>query len=314
MQKSCEVHSERQADWRCEKCKQCFCQSCIDEAADVFDPIATRCPSCRGRCHRTSDSNSEPVAAQHRVHVPAIVEGGASLHLAEQTHADLKDKSWLDILKGSFAYPVRNDNWWALVVAVAFFILADWLLSFAPLLGLFFTVFFAGYFCSYWISIVLHTMNGDMDLPLWPDFNEDGIMGPLFRFVVPTLFAIGPSIIASFWFRAPVVGTFLLYGGLVILPMMLLSAIVLNNTLAANPLVAIPAALNVPGPYLSVVGMFVLCSILLQISIWIGSNTGFLGGVLIRYANLYLSVLAMHVLGLFYFRYSNEIGWFPDKD
>lgn len=314
MQKVCQVHPQVEAVWQCEKCAQCHCQACIDNADGVFDPITTRCPSCRGRCLRLAAGEPATVASGtlHRSNMPAVAYGGAGLHLAEQARVEMKGKSWTEILLNSFAYPVRNDNWWALVVAMVFFIGVDFIKGFSFLLAAFFTVFFAGYICSYWISITRHTIQGDMDLPLWPDFNEDGIARPLFMFFVPTIFAVGPGIAVAYWYRAPVMGNVLLYAGLALLPMMMLAAIVLNNPLAANPVLAVPATFRVPGPYLSVVGMFVLSTVLLQIATWVGLKLGFVGNLLIRYANLYFSVLTMHVLGLFYFRYSNEISWYED--
>ena len=94
--------------------------------------------------------------------------------------------------------------------------------------------------------------------------------------------------------------------------MMLLSAVILNAPLAANPLLAAPAIVRTFRPYIGVLLIFASALLLLHWASSVGRLFGTFGHFLVRYVTFYAWVLAMHVLGLFYGRFEKEIGWFQD--
>ena len=65
--------------------------------------------------------------------------------------------NFLQRIPGTFVYPFKGDGWISLIAGGVFFFLPDLLARFS-FIGIFVSVFLAGYYCAFMLSFAIHTL------------------------------------------------------------------------------------------------------------------------------------------------------------
>jgi hypothetical protein len=193
-----------------------------------------------------------------------------------------------------------------------FFTITGFLSSFSFIIAL----FASGYLCAYLQKIVQSSALGDENMPTWPDVSEFGqeVVQPALQYLGSFVLCLGPGVLCLT--LAPPAfkpyGYLLLALGSVYLPMALLAVVMYDSLAAVNPRLVIPSILRAPSAYAGVcaglalvVGVEFLVdalSDLLRIPI--------LSSIVLQLVGLYFQVVAMRILGLFYYTQQERLRWF----
>jgi hypothetical protein len=220
--------------------------------------------------------------------------------------------SFPTLLAGAFAYPFKRDGIVLIIGGTLFLAITSLLSSFFFLIAL----FASGYLCAYLQKIIQSSALGDESMPSWPDLSGLGpeVVQPALQYLGTFVFCLGPGIL---WFMlAPseykLCGYLLLALGGLYLPMALLAVAMFDSLAAVNPMLVIPSIFRVPAAYAGVcVGMAAVMGVghivdvladLIRIPILSSIGFGLLG--------LYFQVVAMRILGLFYYTQQERLRWF----
>ena len=177
-------------------------------------------------------------------------------------------------------------------------------------------VFALGYLCAYLQKLVQSSALGDENMPAWPDLSEVGqeIVQPALQYLGSFVLCLGPGILclrlAPADFKA--YGYLLLGLGSLYLPMALLAVAMYDSLAAVDPMLVIRSILRAPSAYAGVcAGMAVVVGVeflvetlsgLMRIPILSSIGSGLVG--------LYFQVIAMRILGLFYYTQQERLRWF----
>jgi hypothetical protein len=98
-------------------------------------------------------------------------------------------------IRDSFVYPVKGQGLLILFIGSAFAVICG-LLSFAPLLGGFISLFASAFFLVFFRDITVATMDGNDNLPNWPDISDpwNSVIQPAFTLLLGILVTFLPLI------------------------------------------------------------------------------------------------------------------------
>lgn len=185
-----------------------------------------------------------------------------------------------------------------------------------------------GRFLAYLELVLESSSRGDSHHPRWPVWDVFELLAPWARLL--TSLAVGlivpVSVAIVYWVFAGNLNPMdeLWIGGLLLMGIsyaaMAYAAIVLHgDPMAANPLTILGAIRRVGlGPSMRVTAVVgVLLATVVGGAVALFFLPGFLLPVLLTYpywvATLYLLMVAARVLGVFYHRHAEALGWFPDR-
>ena len=258
-----------------------------------------------------------PIPVPVRIAVAVKTTGGAAAParvVPMAAAAPGKDSSYFEHLLGVWQYPWRGDGLILLVAGTAFFVVVDFLASFAAIVGIFGT----GYLMAYVQKIINSSGLGDAQLPNWPEvtnFLED-ILTPLFQMLGVAAFCLGPGLLALFASGANPVGRPMSYGllgaGFLYLPMAILAVSMHDSLTALNPIAVVTSIARVPLDYLLLCGVLLaLVAIAFALELVLGKiPVPLLPGILTHFASLYCLTVAWRSVGLLHFANQRRLGWF----
>lgn len=285
---ACRNHPEKAAEAICSRCAAEFCADCV-KTHRVGNQLLEFCPLCGGRCGP---------------------KGATSQSFARG------EENFYSRLPSVFVAPFRGNGPIILIGGTIFFGLLN-IAGFLPFIGLFVSVFGAGYMAAYLLSVITTSARGDEELPTWPDFTDfwNDIIQPCLLLAGTMALCLGPAIAyrvyAAFWPDAPEWPYWaLLAAGGFYLPMALLGVALCDGLHGVNPLVGFRSIALVPGPYL------VTCLVLgllygageLGARLW--SAVPIVGALVAGFVSLYLAVVQMRLLGTLYHANRDRLNWF----
>ncbi len=230
---------------------------------------------------------------------------------------EVEVRGFYELVGDAFAYPLRGQAKWLLLVGAVSFTVASWF-TWVPIMGWILAALILGYICAFMVKVVGHSARGDRHLPDWPDVTDayDDIVRPLVLVVGTVFVTMLPAIVLGLGHLADgwrtVQAARIAFGvGLLYLPMALLGVCLTENFLMASPHVVIPAMLKVPVEYVTA------CAALAAVVAlrWFGvpaveSQVSFFGGIVAEFLALYCLVFEMRVLGVLYYTRQRRLGWF----
>ncbi len=286
----CQNHADRQADWRCTKCKRVFCPDCIIDGRKYGTPLVKFCAVCSARL---DDLRAER-AAQKKEEIAS--------------HP-------LDPWK----YPWRGEGLILLVSGTAFLAITSVLQRFALLLSGLIFVFTVGYLLAYSQKIITATAIGEHEPPTWPDFSDftQDILPPFFQSLGLSVLYGLPAIVARIFLPEDTLGAtlvpiLLILLALMLAPMAWLGMAMQNQIAALSPHFVIPSILRAPGAYLGVLIQLVVLVALNAGVAWLLDNlpVPFIPGLINSFISLYFLMVISRLLGIFYYRNRRQLGWF----
>jgi hypothetical protein len=232
-------------------------------------------------------------------------------------------QTFFNSIPGAFAYAAKGNGLILLIGGTLFFTVLDWLMAFfsrVPGAGLMVMLAFiivlitsVGYTFAYMQAIIMSSVNGEEEMPEWPEISSfgDSLAVPFFRFVSIWVACLFPGVLAWIYLHW-IAGVVLLALGLVCIPMALLTVAVADSLAGLNPLIILSSIAKAPGSYAVTLLMFLLV-------------LGVVGG-LERLVNLvpipivptlaqnfialYGLAVVMRVLGLLYYTQQEKFAWF----
>ncbi len=248
-------------------------------------------------------------------------EAGDSLApVAAAARALQVPRSFYRLLPAVTAYPFRGLGWAAIVAGAVFFWLLD-VLSFAPLVGWFASVFASGHLAAFMIKVVGSSAAGQADPPDWPDLTGfvDDILRPLLLLIGACVLGLGPMIALLVrrpglwsegqWSASPAfwaaLGWAVLY-----LPMAIIGVALYDSFAGLNPVKVVVGIVRTLPAYLAAAAMFFLCYCVSAALRRHVSQVPVVGSVVAGAVSLYFILVEMRVLGLLYHTHARRLGWF----
>jgi hypothetical protein len=228
--------------------------------------------------------------------------------------------SFYSQIGSSFTYPAKQGGLFLLICGTIFFAMLDFATTILSAAGIFFLVQLAltaasgGYMFAFMQSVITSTHNGDRDKLSWPDissFGEDLFM-PFLRFVAIWAFYLAPGMVGIYYFEQPLIGTALLFMGIICVPMVVLTVALTDSIGGLNPIVVLASIAKVPGQYLATCILFL---VVLAISgglehILKATGIPILPALISYFIFLYGLTVQMRVLGLLYRYNEKKFNWF----
>ncbi|HEY9841833.1 MAG: hypothetical protein ACAI44_19655 [Candidatus Sericytochromatia bacterium] len=223
----------------------------------------------------------------------------------------------------AFSYPLRASGLTLLLVGTVFFTIVG-MLPAGGLLGL----FASGYLAAYLFKIINETARGNLEPAEWPEFNNffDDILMPLLQVAFVHVFCFAPFLLALYFSvgQAGVLGLLqgqggdasgmlllsflLLLGGLVYLPLALLSVGLNGSVLGVHPGIVLRLMTHLRGEYLIVLGVLLLSILLTGFCQKLVGGIPLLGALLAGGLGLYSTMVNAHVIGLIYYKNREKMG------
>ncbi len=230
---------------------------------------------------------------------------------------EMEMRGFYALVVDAFAYPLRGQAKWLLLVGTLFFTVAGWF-TWIPLMGWILALLIAGYICAFMFRVVERSANGDRDLPKWPDVTDayDDIIRPLVLVVGTAFVTMLPAIVLSMGHLVngwdTVRAAWIAFGAaLLYLPMAMLGVCLTESFLMASPHIVLPAILKVPLEYVTTCVALAAAVALRFVGVpALAEQVHFVGGVLARFLALYCLVFEMRVLGVLYYTRRRRLGWF----
>lgn len=220
--------------------------------------------------------------------------------------------SFSELLAGAFVYPFKRDGLILVIAGTLFFALVGIFASFSFIIA----IFAGGYFCAYLQKIIQSSAQGDDGMPAWPDVSSFGeeVLQPFLQFLGTFLLCLAPGILGIRFGPPDFKGYFYalyLLGGLY-LPMALLTVAMHDTIAALDPRIVLSSILRVPLGY---AGVCVTLAAIVGVDLgmgWLANSIGMpiATSLLTGFVSLYLQVVAMRVLGLFYYCQKDRLKWF----
>jgi hypothetical protein len=291
---ACRNHPASPAKWRCSKCAQQFCDTCIADGRQYGVPGVKFCPSCKSQAHKIGAA-----PAGGRKSPDEMTFGGEML--------------------AAWKYPFRGDGAIIMFTGTIFFALASGAARYAFLIGGFIAVLTTGYWMAYAQKVVTASAQGDEEPPTWPDLSDmyQDVIIPFFH--AAALFAVyllpawltavflldeNPAMALVFW------GLLLI--ALFMMPMAWLAVSMHDSVVGLSPHFVIPSILRIPGHYTVIV---------LELAVLVGTNTGlemvldqvkipFVGPLISSFLSVYFGVVICRLLGSLYYLNRDRLRWF----
>lgn len=219
------------------------------------------------------------------------------------------------MFKDAACYPIINSAWVMILIGAVFSCLLDFL-QFAPIVGIAVSVFAAGFFSSFYLSIVSSTMTGSDRVPDWPSFTSfiDDIVYPFLTITFLLLISTLPGIAVHFtvphgsaWF-IPAIVTSAVYG-ISYFPMAVLGNCAFGGLHGALPHVVFPAIVRcLPSYLLSITALSVTVATL-AISEAFAYKLPYLGWFIASVIGIYSMMFQGRAIGLVYRSRHEELQW-----
>lgn len=218
-------------------------------------------------------------------------------------------------LLDALSYPIRRGGWIMILVGAIFSVILDFL-QIAPVVGFIVGIFSAGYFGSFYLSVINSTMIERDEVPDWPSFSSflDDILSPFLRLVGLGIVSFLPVFVLLFfwdeeatWF-GPVLIAAVVYGCFYF-PMAVLASLAFGNLGGALPHIVFPAIVrSLPGYLLVVVALivgFALSVIVEELT----KGIPYVGWFLAATVALYSLMFQGRLIGLLYRDKGWKLGW-----
>lgn len=217
-------------------------------------------------------------------------------------------------LADAFSYPIRGGGWIILVLGAVLAVILDFLQT-APLMGLLVGIFAAGYFGSFYLSIINATMIDRDQVPDWPSFGSflDDILSPLLRLAGLIILSFLPMIFVFFLGGEPdwALALFLsaLIWGCLYFPMATMATLAFGGIGAASPHIVLPAIWRSMPGYLLVVVVLVVAFGLFALVEELASSVRYVGSFVAALVGLYGMMFQGRLIGLLYRDKRHLLGW-----
>lgn len=224
-------------------------------------------------------------------------------------------QSFSSLIRESFAYPFRGQDW-AVVGGSALLFFLVIVIGLIPLVAVL-TLIGAFYLAAYYLDIVQHTLNGGNELPSWPELSNiwDDLVIPGVQMFVITFLSSLPQLAVGWYYPEDESSTqALLYWLCAMLkwlyfPMAVLAVICHGSLWAALPHRVLPAVVRCLPGYLLCAAGFGLAE-LLEGGLSAGlSEVPAFGWLLPLVTFLYFMFVQARLTGLIYLRYQERIPW-----
>jgi hypothetical protein len=299
----CKIHPRHFARYFCPQCQSPFCDLCIN-SRNIQGQIRHICRLCAVEC--------TPV----------------ELPVTEEP----TEKTFLRQIPGAFAFPVRGDGLYSLVLGALMLVVINGILYLSLRTGvisftlLLLKIFGVGFVVAYMKQILAATAIGEDRLPDWPEFTEfsSDILSPFLQMVGTFLFCFAPALILKIYLSTQdhALSADPVYRGLVLalivlgcfyLPMAFTAVAMFDSVAAVNPLLILPSIKRVFWAYLLTVAVLLailILNFLLNAFFLAYVNLPILPDVITELTGLYLLVVEVRLLGLLYRCKKTELGWF----
>ncbi len=218
------------------------------------------------------------------------------------------------MLLDALAYPFRGDGFIILALGTVLFTVLDFV-------GMFSWIISAaawGYLLLMLQQVLHGTAMGEDRVPNWPDFDGFGqLLGKTFQWVGVLVACFGPGIFLAF--NTPeddtvrvLLSVGLLFAGLAIAPMALLSVGMHDTLNGLHPVFLMKSLGRAPGHY---IGMLVVFAALAGVQVLAGKLSDMIpiaGVVIDKLDEIWTAVFIARVMGAFYFVNRRQLSWFGE--
>jgi hypothetical protein len=232
-----------------------------------------------------------------------------------KAHVALPPRRFFRSLAMAVVFPFRGKG--VIVLLVSAIVLAvvntiPWCLSLP------FDMILAGYACCYAFRLIDDAASGasePADLPMYANFAED-ILQPLYRVMGAAAICLAPAAvvagIAQMTHTEPPMAVLvtLLIGGIILLPMALLSVVMFDGLHGLRPGVVLKGIARVPLHYAIVVAMFLLAPAAIAGVAIAMPRILFAWPAVISLAMMYLYMFLAHLLGRLYYCNETRLRWY----
>jgi hypothetical protein len=288
----CRNHPMLPAKWRCSKCGELACDTCVMDGRSVGVAGVKFCRSCKS----------------HAQKIDAPIPGRAA---AGKTFGGEMVAAW--------AYPFRRDGLMILIAGAIFYAAAGYGQRMLLGIGLFIYVLTTGYFMAYAQQIVQTSAQGEDDPPTWPDFSNfiDDILLPFIQAAGLSVLYLLPPLLAWIFLDKDQLTTYLLAGalllvGLFMMPMAWLAISMHESIFGLSPHFVLPSILRIPGHYMLVfIELVVLVAINVGLELLLElTPVPFVGAFVSSFLSVYFMMVICRLLGSLYFINRNRLKWF----
>jgi hypothetical protein len=288
----CINHPGTAAAHICPKCSHKYCKSCTKQKK-LGMAIVDFCPSCNGQLKK------------------------ASVVAREAAEAAERPKTFMAAVTKSFSYPFKGNGLILLISGTIFYAFLDALMSSPAGMAVGFFKFLIyiiayGYMFAYMQKIVVCSAAGDIDPPDWPEVADimQDIVQPFFQLFITLIVSFFPS-----WYvfreMGPLPGQFTLLLGMLYFPMALLGVAMSDSYASLNPIFVASSIMRALGAYIITCVAFAVLIILYHYV----KNAVFeiqiplLPFFAFWFIFLTALIIAMRLLGVFYYMNRRELGW-----
>jgi len=217
----------------------------------------------------------------------------------------------MNLITEPFVYPFRG-NGVSMLITGAVLIVISMVAGLGGIFGLLASLFFAGYFCATYFSIVETTAVGQEEAPMFPDVSNvmEDLIGPFLKILGVILVSFLPAIaygVATG--RMDGIYEMLLLFGIGYLPMAILAVIVLGNMSVASPFTVIPSIIKAGGSYWIVVLLLVVVYGLERLLEETLSQFFIVGPLIMGLVGMYVLMVSARALGVLYRNKAEKLEW-----
>lgn len=275
----CVNHADKTAEFACEWCGKNLCRDCVSITAIVGGEIIS-C-GCGGR--------AAPLPARKRK------EGIVPYDYLPPDEVSLKD---------GFSYAFRGNGPWVLGSTLG--MLALMAIIYFPI-----WIIFGGYMLSYGKKMIVHSADGERNMPNWPDITN--FVGDIFSSAIQWLFCLliclGPMLFFLHSAHANLVLAVITgFLGALYLPICLLTVSMHDDFLAGlNFHINIPLIRKIGIEYVYVFLLMFAAIILSNLASILTYSLPLIGSLISNFITFYLSITIAHMLGLLYFKHDLDL-------
>ena len=290
----CRSHPMLAAKWRCTKCGELACDTCVLDGRSMGVPGVKFCRSCKS----------------HAQKIDAPAAGG---------RRSAAGKTFGGEMLAAWAYPFRRDGLMIIIAGAIFYALAGY--GQRMLLGIGFLIYVltTGYWMAYAQQVVQTSAQGDDEPPTWPDFSNfiDDILLPFIQAAGLFVLYLLPALLAWIFLDKDQLATYLIAGGLLLvglfmMPMAWLAISMHESIFGLSPHFVLPSILRIPSHY-----MLIFVELVVLVAINVGLEfllqlvpIPFVGGFVSSFLSVYFMMVICRLLGSLYFINRQRLAWF----
>jgi hypothetical protein len=290
----CWSHPTLPAKWRCSKCGDLACDTCVVDGRSLGVPGVKFCRSCKSHTQRLDDPS---------------VDGRRSA----------AGKTFGGEMLAAWAYPLRRDGLMIINAGAIFYAIAGYGQRMLLGIGLLIYVLTTGYWMAYAQQVVQTSAQGQDDPPTWPDFSNfiDDIILPFIQAAGLTILYLLPALLAWIFLDKDQLITYLialalLLVALFMMPMAWLAISMHESILGLSPHFVLPSILRIPGQY-----MLIFVEVVILVAINVGLEfvlelmpIPFIGPLISSFLSVYFMMVLCRLLGSLYFLNRKRLNWF----